>query len=327
MMLSGRPLLATRADRRYVVARPEVERVVASAANGLNALVVGAPGSGKTTLLHQAARALGEHEGARSVYLNASHFDDGVAVLTAVADAVGGDRAPVAVAMGSLGQAVTPQPVDQLRDPSLRLVRLLRQAHDAVVLLDGLPPAISHALFGQLRDELWQTGVTWVVSGDTDDLARHLTPPADAFFETVVELAPLTDGQQAELIVRRRETGDPRWMADVRTARGTPRALLASLRNAQAAGSANAGAVLAARAEREPRGRETRAPALHDAGRDRGRGGALSASDEQVLRRFGVSRQRAQQVLAKLEGRGLVESGMRPSSGGRPRKLYWRLGG
>ncbi len=326
MMLSGRPLLATRADRRYVVARPEVERVVASAANGLNALVVGAPGSGKTTLLHQAARALGEHEGARSVYLNASHFDDGVAVLTAVADAVGGDRAPVAVAMGSLGQAVTPQPVDQLRDPSLRLVRLLRQAHDAVVLLDGLPPAISHALFGQLRDELWQTGVTWVVSGDTDDLARHLTPPADAFFETVVELAPLTDGQQAELIVRRRETGDPRWMADVRTARGTPRALLASLRNAQAAGSANAGAVLAARAERElaaerlGRLHSTMLAEIED-------GAALSASDEQVLRRFGVSRQRAQQVLAKLEGRGLVESGMRPSSGGRPRKLYWRLGG
>lgn len=42
-----------------------------------------------------------------------------------------------------------------------------------------------HAIFGRLRDEIWQLPVQWLVSGKLEDVERYLVPPACSFFERV----------------------------------------------------------------------------------------------------------------------------------------------
>lgn len=324
MMLSGRPLLATKSDQRYFVSRPELGAVVSGLASGLNTVLLGAPGSGKTTLLRQAGRVLADVEGLQVVYLNGSRFDDAIRALLGVQDALRGDQLPLTFAARDVPSVLDPQPADQLRDPALRIVRALRPERATVVMLDGLPPRVAHALFGQLRDDLWQTGITWALAGDVDHRASYLAPPADAFFESVVTLAPLTDEQQLQLIRKRCDANDPGWFHDVRVPSGNPRALLAVLRDAQGASDATAGGLLAARTARQEkaqgRGR------LHSMVLAEIEDGAVvSASDEKFLDRFGISRQRAQQVLSDLEKDNLVASGTRPSpTSGRPRKMYWK---
>jgi energy-coupling factor transporter ATP-binding protein EcfA2 len=324
MMLSGRPLLATKPDQRYVVERSELASFVASLSQGLNTALFGAPGSGKTTLLRQAARSLAEGSRIRAIYLNASQFEDPLTALVATQDALRGDELPP-FAVRDVPRMFESQPSDQLRDPALRIVRSLHQDDPVVVMLDGLSPTSAHALFGQMRDDLWATGITWAVAGDVAHRAGYLAPPADAFFERVIVLGPLSDEQQMALIRKRREAGDPDWLIDVRVSSGNPRSLLASLRDAQDATDAASAGLLAARAARERVAADL--GRLHSALlAEIEDGAAVSASDRDLLRRFGISRQRAQQVLNELESRGLVESGTRSSAeSGRPRKVYWRV--
>jgi predicted ArsR family transcriptional regulator len=54
-------------------------------------------------------------------------------------------------------------------------------------------------------------------------------------------------------------------------------------------------------------------------------GATASASDTEWLKRFGVSRQRAQQALALLEREQLVSAARLPGPSGRPRKVYRRI--
>ena len=51
-------------------------------------------------------------------------------------------------------------------------------------------------------------------------------------------------------------------------------------------------------------------------------GRPVAASDEELLDRLGVTRERASQVLKRLENEGLLESFTEPAERGRPRKLF-----
>lgn len=351
MMLSGRPLLATAADRRYLVERPEADVVLGHVRAGMNTLVLAERGMGKTTLLRELEGRLQVEAGISAIYLDGHRLSDAATILLAALDQLGEPRTPTgedpryhsllhallareqrqltAIAGGPPTAATpfTPSLPETRNEEALRLIPELAaeaKMRKACVLLDDPDLDASHALFGRLRDELWQTGVVWVVAGDRARRQQYLTPPADAFFERIVEMAPLTDTQQRDLIRRRMSRQDNREVLDVRVESGSPRALLASLRDA--AGSADdVQTLLARRAERQTRvadklGRLESVMLAEIEG-----GATASASDPDWTGRFGISRQRAQQALAALEREQLVRAERLPGPNGRPRKVYRRV--
>jgi hypothetical protein len=215
-------------------------------------------------------------------------------------------------------------PVEARNEQALRVVRdLVATGRRACVLLDDPEVDVVHRLFGRLRDELWQTELTWVVAGDALHRQQYLTPPADAFFERIVELAPLTDEQQQQLIRKRLDRGEDRRLVDVRVENGSPRTLLATLR--EAATAADAATLLARRAERQQSVDQTLGRLAGMMLAEIEDGAAASASDPAWLERFGVSRQRAQQILSALEHAGHIRAERLPGPSGRPRKVYRRL--
>lgn len=325
-MLSGRPLLATAADRRYLVERPEADLVVRHVEAGMNTLVLAERGMGKTTFLRHLEGRLEEEAGVSAVYLDGPRLGDAATILLALRDKLAGPRTPIGDSLRTTAMPFAPMAAEVRSEEALRLVReLAAGAEDrkACVLLDDPDPESAHRLFGRLRDELWQTGLVWVVAGDQARRQQYLTPPADAFFERVVELARLTDAQQDELIRKRLERGDDRGVIAVRLESGNPRALLAALREAASADDAQA--LLARRAERQTRAADELGRLASMMLAEIDDGAAASASDPEWLGRFGVSRQRAQQVLAELEHEGLVRAERLPGPSGRPRKVYRRL--
>ncbi len=325
MMLSGRPLLPTKADRRYLLERPEVDVVLRNVRARINTLLVGDRGSGKTTTLRNLEQRIEEELQLTTIYIDARRLDDATTILNAVRDAILGPRNITDEAARNLKYAWASTPAEVRGDDALRAIRELTNDTDAeraCVLLDDPDPGVAHRLFGRLRDELWQTGIVWVVAADRQRREEFLTPPADAFFERVVTLGPLADAQQRELIKRRLARGDDPALLDVRAASGSPRALLASLRDAASAEDAQS--ALAVRADRQQRASNLgRLESMMLAEIEDG--AAASASDPEWLGRFGVSRQRAQQALSKLERSKLVRADTLPGTNGRPRKVFRRL--
>ena len=325
-MLSGRPLLATAADRRYLVERPEADRAIQQVRSGMNTLVLAERGMGKTTFLRHVADRLENDAGFTAVYLDGNRLGDAAAILVAVRDALAGPRSSFGEGMRGSGMLFTPMPAELRNEEALRLVRELAAdaaERQACVLLDDPDPETAHRLFGRLRDELWQAGLVWVVAGDKARRQQYLTPPADAFFERVVELTPLTQTQQKDLIRRRLDHGDDREVLAVNVESGNPRSLLGALRETTSPHDAQA--TLALRAERQTRAAEELGRLASMMLAEIEDGAPASASDPEWLKRFGVSRQRAQQVLADLEREGLVSAERLPGPTGRPRKVYRRV--
>jgi energy-coupling factor transporter ATP-binding protein EcfA2 len=327
MMLSGRPLLATAADRRYLVDRPEADLVLGHVRADMNTLVLAERGMGKTTLLRHLEGRLEDEVGIGAVYLDGHRLNDSAMILLAVRDRLAGPRTPIGESLRAAAMPFTPIPVETRNEEALRLVRGLAteaEKRQVCVLLDDPDPDVAHQLFGRLRDELWQTGLVWVVAGDQARRQQYLTPPSDAFFERTVELTPLTDEQQRDLIRRRLDRHDSRELLGVRIESGNPRALLTALRDA--AGSAeDVHAVLARRGARQQRAHEELGRLEELMLAEIEDGAAASASDPDWLQRFGVSRQRAQQALAALESHQLVHAERLPGPSGRPRKVYRRV--
>ena len=72
-----------------------------------------------------------------------------------------------------------------------------------VIVVEDVLARAGAELFGSLRDELWQVDAQWLVTTSTVQAPGLLRPPADVFFETRVELAALTAGESAEILLRR----------------------------------------------------------------------------------------------------------------------------
>ncbi len=321
--LHGRPLLDTRLDMTLYVDRPAAQDALArAAAQGLNVLVEGPRGSGRTTLLRAmlfAARA--GDTGERPVYVRAATAGTPAELLQLVADAlVAGDarnRADLDGLDGLAGLDALDEldGLDAVAALGSRATGLLSGGRRHTVYLDDVDSRVGNQLFGVLRDEVWALPIRWVVAATDDDAAVLLRPPADAFFEARVALAPLTRDEAADLVARR--LGHAVTLPDT-PERWTPREAMDLARLAPADWDEE----VAARARRDEQvallGRPATmlVTALEELG-------PVSPSDERLLDRMGWTSSRASQVLRQLLAVGVVAyrevRGDRP---GRPARLY-----
>jgi ATPase domain predominantly from Archaea len=327
--LSARPLRASALDAELFVNRErELDALERSAKARLNALVVGEAGVGKTSLLHQLERRLDDDAQLAPVFVEGTRrAERPEELLSLLAYRLDAERARFSH-LGEIAQAVGRRAP---RTPTEGLLAALRTVREAIeererrplLILDELPSGeVAQALFGQLRDELWGLPASWVVATETGEQAAYLRPPASAFFETLVNVAPLPESDALEVL--RRRTADDKVPVTVlrevvAAAEGNPRRLVELARQALLEGRSVEDAA-SARA------------ALHDRARELGEAasrlvayleanGAASASDERMLSELGWSRSRATQVLRELEQAGLVRPTSERGESGR-RKVY-----
>ena len=308
MTLSGRPLLDTEPDHRLFAGRDEeLDRLVSLVRAGVNTLVVGERGSGKTTLLRQLVYTMRQQDPARAPVFVEGRLAD------TPRDFLDLTRARLGLPPAGAGTG------DLVELPAL--VASLREAVEderRVVLVDELAPDIAATIFGRLRDEVWQVPLTWVVATTPDDSVVLRTPPADAFFESVVPLDGLTADEQRELLVAR--LGEEGAEIARQIDEGNPRRLLALARAARETGTSPA-EQQEAMARRQAEIAKLGRPATMLMSELESLGPA-SASDERLLQRLGWTRSRAVQVFRELEDAGFVTASyVRGPAGGR-QKVY-----
>jgi Cdc6-like AAA superfamily ATPase len=326
--LSGRPLLETAADARLYVERGVDSDLERYALAGLNTMLVGDRGEGKTSALRQLVRRLRQDPKNVVVFVDGSLLgpqpaDLVNAILNAVGHAPGlSDRLRQGV-LTSMGPSTGRGANEFLLDGVRRLRRAKPEgAQRAIAVVDSLLSAEApHTLFGRLRDELWQTPWRFVVSADSSISAQILRPPADAFFEEVLHLEPFSPEEQYEFARRRLGAGEARRVAEGirRLDEGNARRLLRGLRHLAAEGEAVG--FLTGQEERARRLRDLGSPAQMLVA-ELERLGPRSASDEELLRRLGWSRQRAAQVFEQLVKAGIVTGTRQAGPKGRPRRVF-----
>ena len=176
-----------------------------------------------------------------------------------------------------------------------------------VVLVDDLDRKECHELFGRLRDELWELQIQWVVAGSSS-----LDPPADTFFDVVVELVPFDHNGLEELVRRRATSGTPeegRLLLSraepviESVAPCTPRRALSVLRDLYlsddlAEATRDLANLRSARESLKPTANKLLDALIHH--------GPTYAGDAELLAEVGVTRSRVVQLLAELEADGLV---------------------
>ncbi|MGI8633308.1 MAG: AAA family ATPase [Solirubrobacterales bacterium] len=327
LQISQRPLQPTAADATLFVDRAsELERLARSVRHRFNSLVLGERGSGKTSLLRRLQGQLAD-QGVASRFVEASGATTVEELVDLIYEAVHGRRRdPTERLLASLegGAGIG----DDLR----RLTP--RDAGQLVMFLDSInhPELVQH-LFGRLRDDVWQLPFTWVVAGNRSERGRYLEPPADSFFDAVVDIGELDEEHAADLLRRRAhqagadDAGGQILLSvaselAMRVKPRTPRNILAAARD-----------VLVEAAD-DPTQWVTNLHALQRRATELGRPAAMlftelmdlgpvSPSDRQLLERLGWTRARAAQVFKQLEQAGLVVvSDEAPDGPGRPRKLY-----
>jgi hypothetical protein len=324
MNLNGRPLVDTAADRRLYARRDEHDPLVADARQRLNVIVSGDRGIGKTSLLRQILLDLRE-EGEPAVFVDGKTATDPSSFLKLIRRQIAG--APNLPASTRNAFAESPAETDasvsgRLLDQIDLMRRALDQEQGIILLVDGLPsPAVGHELFGRMRDELWQLPFAWLIAVDDREREALMEPPADAFFDRLVNVGPLTDVQSSKVLKRRVDrlaANSLRRLA--KAGEGNPRVLLALARDTLEEGR-DVDDLLKSQAWRETVVDQISRPASMLLAELESMG-AASASDEELLRRLGWTRPRATQVFAELEAAGLVTSREVKGQGGRPRKVF-----
>lgn len=319
MELSGRPLFDNPVDAALFVDREEAKRLESNCRDGVNTLVLGGRGTGKTSLMRNVLYRLREAD-FPAVGVDAAPAEDVVGLLRLIEVALGRFRLespqvdPHDVAgIGEVGfilRKLRGLPIEE-ESPSRR----------TAVLVD-LPSGnrAMHRLFGSFRDELWQLPFTWIVVAPPDLRQELLTPPADAFFEDVLELAPLTSEQQEELIRLRLQPGEQTPWRLRSEGEENPRRLLEIVRESVRNGEPvdrRLGA-FAGRSQEVDRLGDA-AARLYSVLESYG---PASASDDRFLDLLGWSRQRAAQLFKELEQADLVRAEYLRPDGGRPRKVF-----
>ena len=319
LQISQRPLSGSDADRRLFVDRDEETAAVLRALNlGFNVLVVGDPKSGRTSLLRHVERLVGD-SGRRTAFLDALSHEGLPGLLEALRGALGAPPGPSSP--GGPASTVSESDVAALAPalddpaPADPAPGSPAPADGATVFVDNLTPGVAQALFGRFRDALWQLPYQWVVAGLLVRRSEYLEPPADSFFDSIVELGSLSEEDARSLLRRRIETaGDSedahlleRSMEQIvkGTVERTPGALLAGARATLLRGAPDSAFADLVKLQ-------TQANSM-------GRGHAMvfseleamapvHAGDERLLQRLGYTRPRIVQILKDLEKEGVVES-------------------
>src|SRR3954454_4984718 len=156
-MLQARPLYDTEPDAALFVAPAGWDRLVRAVGHGFNVAVVAARDAGKTTALPQLQRAL-RADGARVTFVDATQVTDVAELVSAIEAELGGRPDDVRDLLASLSAG--PPGSSSLR--LVERVRALGELPPATILVDCAHAARpAHALFGRLRDELWQLPHRW----------------------------------------------------------------------------------------------------------------------------------------------------------------------
>lgn len=310
--MSGRgPLLNTAADQRLFVADESRSRALAAMQFPRNVLISGVPGSGKSSLLFRALSQARERNG--PALMVDGRLADGSRSLVDLLLVLAADESWVA-------QAPVPASNDPL-GPARQLRRLREAPTNALVLVDDLTISQALSLFGQYRDELWQTPVHFAAAVSPAVAQALSQPPADAFFDDRIQLDPFSGEGALEVRQRRAARGEPTLIAvEPEEAALQPRALVAL-----AEGEAPAGRYDPARQHRllelaeDAAGRPGATLLAEMWGRD-----GVSASDTNLQQSLGVTRNRLTELLRALEARGVLSSYLERREGrtGRPRVIY-----
>lgn len=320
------PLRANRLDQRLYVRRASDDALARALGQQLNVLLLGERGSGKTTALNHCAYRMRRTLDLRII--RAADIGDGVGLVRRIAEK-------------ALDNPVELAAVAPMRSLVTELIERAEHEENAtgaggrqlVLAVDGAPPAAVWQLFGAHRDELWQLGGTWVVTGEPSFRAELLRPPADSVFHMDLLLSGLdTPAAAAELVQRRVRESDRAVTVTsdeldrlVAVTDGNPRRLLQLVSQVLAADSPPPDTLAAAEAERNRQIQALgRAPAMLVA--ELANIGQASASDELLLERLGWTRPRAAKVLSQLEAAGLVTSTDRRTGAGRPRRVFTLVG-
>lgn len=319
--------MATAADAQLFVDRAgELEKLSRAVRHGFNSLVLGERGVGKTTLLRRFEHQL-LTDNVECRFVEASGATTVPELIDILHEAVHGRRRdPTDRIMASLDG----------REGVADDLRLLAPTEGSriVVLLDsiGSPEVVQH-LFGRLRDEVWQLPLLWVAAGNRHERSRYLEPPADSFFDAVIDVGELDEADAADLLRRRAQRADQDDVAAAvllgvaadlanQVTPRTPRNLLAAARDVLIEGND------------DPTRWVTNLYALQAQATELGRApamlftevmdlGPVSASDKRLLDRLGWTRPRAAQVFKQLEDANLVVvTEAAPDGPGRPRRLY-----
>ncbi len=310
LLLGQRPLTASDVDNQLFVGRSqELRRVRRALDLGLNAYVHGPRGSGRTSFLRQVERGRKETR-----YVRLHGFESLRDRLDEIERAATGSGvlerhrpSPVTEAFKSFSNTELRVAADPLRHLREAIARIDSES-SLVVLVDDLDRNDCHELFGRLRDELWELPIQWVVAGSVSSL----DPPADTFFDAVVEL-PLLDQEGLRVLVRRRAaSGTPQEgtllasRADTiidNVAPCTPRRALSVLRDLYlsddlAEATSQLAELQSARSSLKLTANRLLDALIHY--------GPTHAGDEALLEEVGVTRSRVVQLLAELEADGLV---------------------
>ena len=311
LLLGQRPLTASDADHSLFADRSsELQRVRRALDLGLNAYVHGPPGSGRTSFLRQVERDRPE-----ACYVRLHGFETLEDRLDQVERAVTGSNvlerprpspfAETFKAFATTEVKAAPDPFRNLR----RAVGPIGGEPFRVVLVDDLGHKECHELFGRWRDGLWEMPIQWVVAAGS---ASSLDPPADTFFDAVVELLPFDHEGLQELVRRRAASGTPGEGSLLfstaepvieSVAPCTPRRALSVLRDLYlsddlAEATRNLANLQSARASLKPTANRLLDALIHH--------GPTYAGDVELLAEVGVTRSRVVQLLAELEADGLV---------------------
>lgn len=311
--LSPRPLTASDAAL-YVPRRTDevVRRAMDARENVLLGVVRGA---GATSLLYRL-----ENELPDAILVGAEQASTASEVLASIASRLRVPRSSVPDLSGFTVHAdplAAPPVLHQIRDA------LAKSDRHPIVLVDGpIRPDVAFELFGRWRDELFALAATWVVVAHEDRLAQYLTPPADVFFDIVINIDRFSCDGALQLLSRRDALAG---LSDDARSRvldafdGTPRHLLRLLRPQLAPDPREALAQMQAHAEATAalsRGAHMLLAEMQ------GRG-PVAATDHDLRNRLGLSDRQMRRNLLELRDAGLVEI-VRGGSGapGRPPSTF-----